>query len=226
MKRILTAAALCLLALWPLGANAQNTTAKVVATCGTGTRPTTSPAPIEMDQGGHLCTNASGGGGGGGAVTVADGADVALGTTTDSLNCASGTSLLACLRQLDLDARSAIPAGTNPIGTITGNVNVAPTDCSGTITSGGTAQAAIAATATIHGFTIANVDSAHGDEVLWISLTATAAAQTAASYPLPPPTATTFAGFGSYTTPLGFGSNHAVSIIGATTGHVFSCTVW
>lgn len=105
--------------------------------------------------------------------------------------------------------------------------NVTPTDCSGTITAGGTAQNAIAASSTIHGFTIANIDSTTGSgEPLWISFTTTAAASTAGSYPLAAPTATTFAGFGSYSTPSGFGSNHAVSIIGVTTGHKFSCTTW
>jgi hypothetical protein len=118
-------------------------------------------------------------------------------------------------------------AGTAAIGTVTGNVNVTPTNCSGTITSGGTAQNAIAATATIHGFTIANIDTSAGSgEPLWISFTTTAAASTAASYPLAAPTATTFAGLSSFTTPLGFGMNTALSVIAATTGHKFSCTYW
>jgi hypothetical protein len=111
--------------------------------------------------------------------------------------------------------------------TVQGAVNVTPTDCSGTITAGGTAQNAIAATATIHGFTIANIDAATGSgEPLWISFTTTAAASTVASYPLSAPTATTFTGLSSYSSPLGFGLNHALSIIGATTAHKFSCTYW
>lgn len=105
-------------------------------------------------------------------------------------------------------------------------INTTPTDCSSTIATGGTAQAAIAAQTTLHGFTIANIDTGHNDEVMWISFTGTASAGAAGSYPLPPPTATTYAAFGSYTTPPGFGSNHAVSIIGATTSHAFSCTWW
>jgi hypothetical protein len=120
-----------------------------------------------------------------------------------------------------------LAAGTAAIGTVTGNVNVTPTNCSSTITSGGTAQNAIAATATIHGFTIANIDTSAGSgEPLWISFTTTAAASTAASYPLAAPTATTFAGLSSFTTPLGFGMNTALSVIAATTGHKFSCTYW
>jgi hypothetical protein len=105
--------------------------------------------------------------------------------------------------------------------------NVTLTDCSGTITTGGTAQPAIAAQTTLHGFTIANTDASAGSgEPIWISFTTTAAASTAASYPIAPPTATTFAGMGSYTTPPGFGTNHAVSIVAATTSHKFSCTWW
>jgi hypothetical protein len=105
--------------------------------------------------------------------------------------------------------------------------NVTPTDCSSTITTGGTAQNAITAQTTLHGFTIGNIDSTAGSgEPLWISFTGTAAASTAGSWPLAAPTATTFAGFTSYSTPPGFGTNHAVSIIGATTGHKFSCTWW
>lgn len=106
-------------------------------------------------------------------------------------------------------------------------VNVTPGNCSGSITTGGTAQNITGlGTATIHGFTIMNIDTGHSDEPLWISFTTTAAALTSASFPLAAPTATTFVGAGSYTTPPGFGSNHAVSIIGATTGHIWSCTSW
>jgi hypothetical protein len=126
-----------------------------------------------------------------------------------------------------VQVNAALPAGTNAIGTVTGNVNVTPTNCSGTITTGGTAQNAFAATATIHGFTIANIDASAGSgEPLWISFTTTAAPSTAASYPLSAPATTTFTGLSSYSSPLGFGINTALSVIGATTGHKFSCTYW
>lgn len=106
-------------------------------------------------------------------------------------------------------------------------VNVTPGNCSGAISTGGQAQNIIGlGTATIHGFTIMNVDTGHNDELLWVSFTTTAAPLTQASFPLVPPAATTFLGAGSYTTPPGFGSNHAVSIIGATTGHIWSCYSW
>lgn len=128
-------------------------------------------------------------------------------------------------------AGQAIPIGplcANPVPVTTAAPsNVTPTDCSGTIAAGGTAQNAIAAQTALHGFTIANIDpSAGSGEPLWISFTGTAAAGAVASYPLSAPTATTFAGLSSFSTPFGFGTNHAVSIVGATLGHKFSCTWW
>lgn len=120
-------------------------------------------------------------------------------------------------------------AVTQPVsGTVTNNnaVNVTLNDCSGTVVTGGTAVNAFTAQTTLHGFTIFNYDTAHNDEVLWISFTTTAAALTAGSYPVPAPTATSFAGGGSFTSPPGMGSNHALSVVAATSGHAFSCTWW
>lgn len=106
---------------------------------------------------------------------------------------------------------------------VQGQANVTPTDCSGTITSGATAQNAFTAQTTLHGFTIVNIDTSAA-EVMWISFTTTAAANTAQSYMLNPASAT--AAGGSFSSPLGFGLNHALSVIAATTGHKFSCTWW
>lgn len=118
------------------------------------------------------------------------------------------------------------PLGNQPISnsqSIITATNVTPTDCSGSITAGGTAQTALAATATVHYFTIANIDASSGSgEPLWISFTGTATPSTAGSYPLTAPATTTFAGMGSYTD--FFGTNHAVSVVAATTGHKYSCT--
>ncbi len=103
--------------------------------------------------------------------------------------------------------------------------NRLPTDCSGTITSGGTAQTLIAANTGVGGFVVMNTDASAGSgEPLWMSFTGTAAANTAGSYPLSAPTATTFASPSSFYSPVGY--NHAITIIGATTGHKFSCTRW
>ncbi len=112
-------------------------------------------------------------------------------------------------------------------GAVSGITNVTPTDCSGTITLGGTAQNAITAQTALHGFAIVNIDaSAGGGEPIAISFTGTAALNSAGSYPLAAPAPVSLAGYGSFTTPFGFGTNHAISVIGATTGHKFSCTWW
>jgi hypothetical protein len=127
---------------------------------------------------------------------------------------------------LNPTAISQTTDGTTNAVSAHGAVNVTMNDCSGTIGTGGTAQNAISAQTTLHGFTIANVDSSAGSgENLWISFTGTATASTNGSYPLIPPASTTQGG-GSFTTPLGMGTSHAVSIVGATTGHKFSCTWW
>jgi hypothetical protein len=134
----------------------------------------------------------------------------------------SGSGLSNCSQ---VSATNPLPVTGGSAGSfsVQSAVNVTPTDCSGTITSGGAAQNAISAGATLHGFTIANIDTS---EVLWISFTTTAAASGAGSYPLAPATATTFAGLSSFTTPLGAGYNTALSVIAATTSHKWSCTKW
>ena len=104
---------------------------------------------------------------------------------------------------------------------IINQTDIGPGDCSGTITTGGTAQNAFAAARTRHGFQITNIDTS---EPMWISFTGTATANTQGSYPLAAATVTTFVGAGAYYSSVGF--NTALSIIAATTGHKFSCTVW
>lgn len=167
----------------------------------------------------------------GGSLTANAGANLntsALGTkanqdtnsATTAHTCATaGYSELGCLGQMDDDIKG--------VGTIQGNVNVTPTDCSIALTTAATPQNIITAGATLHGFTIANIDTTAGSgEPVWISLTTTAAASTIASYPLAAPTATTFAGLSSYTSPIGFGVNTSVSVVAATAGHKISCTKW
>ena len=128
--------------------------------------------------------------------------------------------------QIHSDLTASIPAGSNPIGSIVGSPNITAYDCSGTISSGGTAQNAFGAISTLHGFTIKNIDSSAGSgELLWFSFTTTAAANSTQSYELLPPSGTTQDG-GSYTTPLGFGFNGNLSVIAATSTHKYSCTYW
>jgi hypothetical protein len=94
-----------------------------------------------------------------------------VGTTSDSAYTGSGTaSVIAALKGIYTGITSAIPAGTNVIGGFFGSPNVTPTDCSLAITTGGTAQNIISASATIHGFTIANIDTSAGSgEPVWFS---------------------------------------------------------
>lgn len=116
-----------------------------------------------------------------------------------------------------------VVSGTGGTQAVQSATNVTPTDCSGTVTTGGTAQNAFAASSTRHGFTIVNLDTT---EPMWISFTGTATANTVGSYPIQAATATTFAGAGSYTSPIGFGMSTALSVVAATTGHKWSCTWW
>lgn len=123
--------------------------------------------------------------------------------------------LLALIAALSLLSGQAF-AQTKPVS------NVRPADCSGTITLGGTAQDAIAASNNgRNGFVIANIDTT---EVMWISFTGTAAAAALGSYPLAPATATTFAALSSFYSGIGY--NTALSVVAATTGHKFTCTRW
>jgi hypothetical protein len=134
---------------------------------------------------------------------------------------------LSVLQTIYAAVTSAIPAGSNVIGAIFGAPNVTPASCSINLTAGGTAQNIIAANAAVHGFTIANGDaSAGGGEPVWMSFTSGAVVGGVDSYPLAAPTASTYAGLVSYTTPVGFGSNHAVSVVAATAGHQITCTQW
>ncbi len=135
--------------------------------------------------------------------------------------CVNGSG---CWLQTDVNGvLKTTGSGSGGATVVSGATNVTLTDCSGTITLGGTAQNAFAAATTRHGFTIANIDAT---EVLWISFTTTAAASGTGSYPLGPADATTFSSLSSFTSPIGMGINSALSVVGATTAHKFTCTVW
>jgi hypothetical protein len=156
----------------------------------------------------------------------------ATGATTQRVGVAQDTTTIAGAAPGTAGTPSAnvvsiqgVASGTVvPIsGAVNSAINVTATDCSGTVTVGGTAQNAFTAQTTLHGFTIYNLSTS---EPLWISFTTTAAAAGSGSYPLPAGTASTYAGAGSFTTPPGFGLNHALSVYGATTSHPWSCTWW
>lgn len=193
-------------------------------------------------------TGGGGGSGGGGAITAAsgsyaagalssgagvDGWDLTQGAKADGA-CASdnGTcSLTALIKRtnqnlttVNTSIGSSIPTGTFDIGTIGVHsiVNVTPTNCSSTIASGGVAQNAITASATIHAYEIVNIDTTA--ECLYINKIGTAVAGAVGSACLSPATSTTTGG--SYNSPLGGGFNTNLSVIAATTGHKYTCTQW
>lgn len=92
----------------------------------------------------------------------------------------------------------------------------AGSDGSSTITAGGTAQDLFASATPTNGFTVHNPDAT---EDLWISLSTTAVANGQACINIA-------AGGGSYTTPDFMRPFHAISIVGATTGHKFTAIKW
>jgi hypothetical protein len=151
-------------------------------------------------------------------IAAAGGATSANQGTTADAPCTLPATTTACS---EIAIQKATANAANSPASLA--VNVTPTDCSATVVTGGTAVNAFTAQATLHGFTILNDDTS---EVMWISFTTTAAASTAGSYPLAPATATSFAGASSFTSPPGFGTNHALSVVAATNGHKFSCTWW
>ena len=91
------------------------------------------------------------------------------------------------------------------------NANAAPTDRSSTITTGGSAQVAMAALATRKAYFFQNISS----ESMWGSFTGTAAPNAAGSFPILPN------GIIRSTTVC---ETTALSIYGATTGQKF--TMW
>jgi type 1 fimbria pilin len=113
-------------------------------------------------------------------------------------------------------------------GPVSFPTNVTPLPCSVTITAADVAQnLPNLGTTSIHGFTISNVDETSGGsngENLYYNLTGTAVPNTAGTTPLSSPSSA--AGMGSYTTPAGLGSNHAVSVRAHTAGHSITCNYW
>lgn len=99
---------------WSAPVNAQ-TQARVVATCGGATYTPGLNGAITVDANGNLCSNTSGGGGGT-AVTIADGADVAEGTTTDAAATAGGSGTVSAkLRLMTTQLNSLITAVGVPL---------------------------------------------------------------------------------------------------------------
>jgi hypothetical protein len=164
----------------------------------------------------------------GGAVSVSAGSAIigkvgidqtTPGTTNGVQTLTGSTTAVTQTTPSNLNA-TVVGTGTFATQTTAGPSNVTLTDCSGSLSTGGTAQNAFAAQTTLHGFQIMNLST----DLMWVSFTTTAAAATAGSYPLNPGTSTSAGG--SYSTPYGLGTNHALSVVAATTGDKFSCTWW
>ena len=99
--------------------------------------------------------------------------------------------------------------------------NLATTDCSGTITAGGTGQTLLSTSSTRLGFFVQNLST----DKLCISFAGTAVCDATGSYSLSPAVAgATGTAGGSFLSPTGY--RGAVSIVGATNGDKFSCTAW
>jgi hypothetical protein len=118
MKRIILSLAFMVLACCT--AAAQNKPqAQAVASCGGAALTAGVFYPVFQDLTGTLCTAAGGGGGGGGAVTIANGADVALGSTTDSPaslpTSVTAATTVALLKALNNTATGPIPAQTSAV---------------------------------------------------------------------------------------------------------------
>lgn len=142
------------------------------------------------------------------ATTVADAANVTFGAKADAATCATTNTAMACFRQLHTDVTAAIPAGTNTIGSIA-PLAVATTDKSGTITTGGTAQNAIASNASRKGWCIQNTDAA---EVMYVRVNGTASATTG----------TKLVAGAQTCNQVNMIDTAAVSVFAATTAHAWS----
>jgi len=101
-------------------------------------------------------------------------------------------------------------------GPFTFSADYPGSDGSGTIAAGGTAQNLFAGATPLHGFLVCNPDA---NEVLWFSMNTTAAANGQGSLSLAPMG-------GTFISPIGMIPFHAISIIGATTGHKFTAVQW
>lgn len=102
-------------------------------------------------------------------VGEANGANVVLGNNTDAASCASANSLMACERQLHTDMTSAIPAGSNTIGSVNAAIPTAGTGpntilCSLQIKATATACGSAAAH-NMTGFTLDNTGNSAASQV-------------------------------------------------------------
>lgn len=159
--------------------------ATTVGSCGAATYPAGQQFPLQQTQTGNLCTNSSGGGGSSNATIVGP-----LGTQTSS----NGVT---------------VTIASDQVAVATKGVGVTTTDKAGTLTSGGTAQTAIALNTSRKGWCIQNPVSATED--LFVRVNGTASATTGVD--LSP-------GFQACNLPSLI-DTAAVSVFAATTSHTW-----
>lgn len=195
--------------------------------------------PVSLDTAGNLrvlCSNCSGSG-----VSAADNATFTAGTTVQAAAGAVATASptsgavttghqgavgMSLNREQWIDAGASsnlittLNAGydaTLQANRVTSTSNSTPIDCSGTAT-GSASSVANLGTTSIHGFTIQNESTTVN---LSYSLTGTAVAGAVGTFTLLPLGQSP----NSYTTPVGFGSNHAVSVI-SSASDIYTCTAF
>lgn len=233
MKRVLPLL-ICLLAAFlafPLIGHAQSVV--VVSSCNVATLYNAGQHGVAtvIDTKGNLCTS---GGGASGAATIADGADVAQGATTDAAATAGSIGTLSAKLRLitsQLDAintaiGSAIPSGTNTIGAVTPSSytgSAAATAGATTLAAGATAQTLFTAAEVTHGCAIQNPSTATLQgiataESIWVDVTGTDAVEAAASSSVEIAPGSSF--------PCPGGNAPKITWIATTIGHKISAYKW
>jgi hypothetical protein len=150
-----------------------------------------------------------------GAVTANAGTN--LSTSALALETGGNLATLAgavSASKVQVTVATALPAGTNAIGTVL--LGQTGADGSTSITTGGTAQNLFSGTTPTNGFEVCNPDPS---EDLWISDSTTAALNGQGSYRVAPDG-------GTYTTPAGYKPIGPVSAIAATTSHKITARRW
>lgn len=144
--------------------NASHDQNRIPTLMGVSTTDGITPVPVEVDPtNGQLQVSSTGGGGGGGAVTIADGADVAQGTTTDTAYTSGAGTVISLLKKIAAAGGSAVSisdgsdvaqgtttdtAYTSGSGTIVSILKGIFTKLAGTLTISGTVNQGTAAALT------------------------------------------------------------------------------
>lgn len=143
--------------------------------------------------------------------------------TTVGLTAGAGSSGTGNVSTLDNVIAAAGSPNTN-VQTVQGITSMTPlavtgatgSDASTTVTTGGTAQNLFSNATPSNGFAVYNPDPT---EDLWISMSTTASANGTGCIRVA-------ANGGGYETPPNMKPFHAISLLGATTGHKFTAVNW